>query len=341
LSLTVPRHPTGRRHPDRSGGPEGAARLIRSLLSARPASEAPALLAAATSPPGVRASSVFLRSADPARLLGWHAPADVAALGLLATGRASRSAEGDAKRCATDQLGGLRDGDVVRIVVAVGRDGTTLGELVSGDTVVHHPPEGGRLHDALHRALGLQTAAPPAPAATLTATIWLGRLASSDAPGRLGPSLPQPPVGTWRQALLLHPAAAPLVADTARSPVDGAAGAPGATLPSEEELITAIRLSGRVWDWARLRTGAAEYGQLAELCPAPLAAWMDDGMFSRWVLDQLTPLPVLARRVGSVLPPELCTRARQLLLSCGVDLDRSLEPWATPERDGPRRKDGP
>lgn len=93
---------------------------------------------------------------------------------------------------------------------------------------------------------------------------------------------------SWSEAVAFHPAVRALQEDGHPVPLDHV-----------EQLLAA---AGRAWTWSRLRQLAAGGSWLAELVPAGLAAWMDDGMFSRWVLGSAPPLPDVVDQVLGVVP---------------------------------------
>jgi hypothetical protein len=73
-----------------------------------------------------------------------------------------------------------------------------------------------------------------------------------------------------------------------------------------------------MWPWRRLRT---EPHQL-DVGPSPvasrIAAWMDDGMFARWLLGAFPPMPDLLATCDDLLPRPIVAR---LLATVSTTLD--------------------
>jgi hypothetical protein len=72
------------------------------------------------------------------------------------------------------------------------------------------------------------------------------------------------------------------------------------------------------WGELRLRAAAGRRDPGIEV-PGDLAAWMDDGMFARWVLGGLPPFPTLLQRCSRVLSLEVYRRVRRTLRTWNVD----------------------
>lgn len=188
-----------------------------------------------------------------------------------------------------DETGRARRGSgspPVTVTLLVERSGAAAGLLREGDTITPllERPEG-VVADACRRALGLPTTAPAGSTAELWALYWLDRLveiaSQADGAARLR---------TWPAVAALHPAVAGLPArDRA------------AAIGEPARLAAAALAWSDAWPWARLR---AEPGALnlpwLDLTPA-LAAWMDDGMWSRWLLSALPPAEDLLASVHALL----------------------------------------
>ena len=222
-------------------------------------------------------------------LLGFVAPPSWWALGLVCYGWA---APPDATARSRPSLHPSRRR--VRVVTLLGRDGDERATATLDDGTVIDEPGVGTVTDALRRCLGLPTTAPPVSTAELFAALWLGRVAA--APDRL----------SWAEAARLHPALAVLEA--------------GGHRPQPEELVAAGRALHRAMSWSelRLRAAAGRRDPGVEV-PADLAAWMDDGMFARWVLGGLPSFPELVHRCRRVLSPEVLRRLRRVLRGWNVD----------------------
>jgi hypothetical protein len=221
----------------------------------------------------------------PAReLLGFVAPDTWWALGVVCPGWANPAGDdlGD-----VDMDRGRRDGPRyadrpgrrrVRAVSLVARDGAEAARLVLDDDPPIDPGACGEglIPDCLRRALGLPTAPPAIAVAELWATRWLGEIVAAGEAGcrRVG----------WAEAAALHPVAEVL--------------APGRTI-THDDLIPAASALQTTVGWADVRARvAAGHWSAPDLSP-DVAAWMDDGMFSRWVLGGSPPLEELLNRAAA------------------------------------------
>ena len=230
-------------------------------------------------------------------LLGFVAPETWSAMGLVCFGWASPPA-GDAS--------GLRpsehpDRRRVRVVSLLDRHGEERATATLDDGSVVDEPGVGTVSDALRRCLGLATPAPPVGSGELFAAMWLSSVAASDR--RL----------TWTEAVMLHPA----------MQVRARAG----RRPQVEELVSSGRSLARAMPWGELRLRAAAGVSDGGIgVSADLAAWMDDGMFARWVLGGLPPFTPLLRRCATVLAPEVLRRLRRTLRAWNLDPPLDLGP---------------
>ncbi len=196
--------------------------------------------------------------------LGWSAPPECTALAMVATGRVfalDESVELEAG------LASGRDGGI-RLACVVSRTGAVGWHMVLPDgSSFDRVPEEGRVLDVMRRSLGLATPPPPVPASVLADYTWMAAVLDAPVPRRRL---------TWSEVLDLHPA---LVG------VD-----PATEVETKEVYIDWVVADAR---WERVRLMVAGGGGDECFPPADLAAWMDEGMFSRWVLDQLTPMDEL------------------------------------------------
>ncbi len=139
----------------------------------------------------------------------------------------------------------------------VARDGTVGWTTSEKGPLTDSAPEEGRVMDGLRRCMGLATPSPPDDPGILIDLIWLGLVIEE---GRKHGSFLR-----WSVVQHLRPGA-------------GILRAPGA------------------WTWESIRAATARGAWPEGPVPARLAAWMDDGMFARSVLDALphrdTLLPV-------------------------------------------------
>jgi hypothetical protein len=227
-------------------------------------------------------------------LLGFVAPAHWWALGVSSCGRQHAiGGDGRVKRRA--------DSPRVRITVLLDRSGGGAGLLRRGDgrTALPGPPDG-TVADACRRALGLETAPPPPTTVGLWTRCWLDRVVDALAPSG-GTGGPGPP--TWRDLTRLHPAST--VAATRES---------GLGLgPDADALADATRALADAWPWARLRADPAVVDVPGPMPDARVAAWMDDGMWARWLLAAFPALDDLVDAACNLLTPSLARAARQVV----------------------------
>ncbi len=238
-----------------------------------------------------------------ANLLGWSAPASVDTLVFVGGGTATGPGRAVDPAAVTAGAGRPDGGPVpvlpeVEVVVAIDRSGRLAGRVRTGDTVERRPPAGGRLFDALHRCLGLATAAPAESTAGLLATLWLAAIAATGT--RRGCPL------SWADAVRCHPIAAALTSED-----------PSIDEQALEEAIVAVP---RIWTWEALREATCLHGTLGALCPPELAGWMDEGMFSRWVSGSAVTLGQVVPDAATALDARAWMRAGQLLARSGVTL---------------------
>ena len=220
-------------------------------------------------------------------LLGFVAPASWSGIGLVCFGWASPPS-GEARPSEHP------DRRRVRVVTLLDRSGDERATARLDDGTVVDEPGSGTVSDALRRCFGLATPAPPVDSGELFAAMWLSSIASSDR--RL----------SWAEAVMLHPAMQVL-----RS---------GGHRPQVEELVSCGRSLCRAMPWGELRLRAAAGVRDGGIgLSADLAAWMDDGMFARWVLGGLPPFPPLLRRCSKVLAPEVLRRLRRTLRAWNLD----------------------
>lgn len=195
--------------------------------------------------------------------LGWTAPLECQAVGVVASGRAVVP-EGP-----VEPLPGFLAGTetAVRLACVVARDGSVGWQMeTAGKRGDPAPPTEGRVLDCLRRCFGLPTPPPPVGPGHFQSLIWLVTIeeAVRATTRRL----------TWNQVLDLHPAANPHDYPQLAGPDS----------PGEPE-----------WTWEKLRRAAVRDNWAWMMVDRELAAWMDDGMFARWILDTLpSPEDVLA-----------------------------------------------
>jgi hypothetical protein len=234
------------------------------------------------------------------RLMGWTAPANCLVVGIAAGGNIRRLQPHELQPhelplpgpANPDPDDSIPTSGRAQTVCVLDRQGRWSGRTSFPDgSTLEHAPEAGRLPDALRRCFGLATAPPHVASSELLHRMWLGKIAAAASGGAVALS--------WDQIRRLHPAV-----DALKS-----AGA-----PLSDELIDAgIKVAPDAWTWEQIRAQAAEGGWDQALVPANLADWMDEGMFSRWVLDGTKTAREL---LGAVLPwlaPSAKRRLRRAL----------------------------
>jgi hypothetical protein len=191
----------------------------------------------------------------------------------------------------------------VTVTLLVDRAGESAGLLREGQAVTALPgrPEG-LVADACRRAFGLPTTPPPPSTAELWALYWLDRIVEVGSRAGAGP-----PLRTWAAVAGLHPAV-----DTAPPPGRDPTPAEVAALAR-----SAVRWAA-AWPWARLRAEPATL-DLPWLDRTPaLAAWMDDGMWARWLLSGLPHGDDLRAAVHDLVCERLAAAIDEVVTaSCG------------------------
>jgi hypothetical protein len=237
-------------------------------------------------------------SDDPvADLLGYVLTDDCSGLAVVTEGNGRRLADG------LDVAGRRPAGPVsYRLAYVLDRDGRA-GFAVrphGGEVTVDGCEDGvsdgpsGRLVDVCHRALGLPTAPPPPDTERLWLVSWLDLL--------LARSLGRGESVDWPQAARLHPtmtlldrADAPRLAEIEIAP--DALARMGAAL-------------GRAQSWEDLRRATAAGEWSPHAITAEHAAWMDAGMYARWVTGEFLPPAIYLRELHDVLDDAVAERVR-------------------------------
>jgi hypothetical protein len=228
-------------------------------------------------------------------LLRFIAPAAWWAIGVCASGWAHELDDHGRQ-----QRGPASESPTVEVTVLVARTGAAAGLLRQGDQVTELPghPEG-VVADACRRALGLPTGPPPeGSTARLWAQCWLDRIVEAAAqPGG------RRRVRSWRAVASLHPAVGPRLDLTAADP------------PAHDpaRLAELARRWSEAWPWPRLRAEPAAV-DLPWLDRTPaLAAWMDDGMWARWLLSALPHLDDLQASVHDLVSDLVAARVDRVI----------------------------
>lgn len=209
-------------------------------------------------------------------LLGFVAPDHWRAVGVSCTG-VSHRLDGSAAEPGPVMVTALvdRSGDVASVM------------RQAGEVTVMPEPLEGAVADACRRAVGVPTAAPPPSTLQLWTLTWLDRVVELAGQGSVGTG----PL-SWPAVARLHAAAGP--------PDDG----PNAAL-DPAGLAAAATALARAWPWARLRADPSVLDLPGPPPTARLAAWMDDGMWARWLLSLLPAPNDLMAAVHALLPPAL------------------------------------
>lgn len=150
-------------------------------------------------------------------------------------------------------------------------------------------PESGFMLDVLRRTLQLPTPPPEVSIAPLELAAWVGALME-----RAG--VTSSPLG-WPEALACHPS---FSGEDAFGPARAA--------PDLDRAVTRLLASATTEAWEPMRRLVAA-GVPSGLTPSPeLAEWMDEGIFSRWVLGGVPELDVLLAAARPCLQPAAVAR---------------------------------
>lgn len=203
-------------------------------------------------------------------LAGLVAPSSWTVFGLQVHGTGHHLDEGTRHRTTT--------------TFAVDRSGDEAALLRQGEDCMEPGPGAeGTIPDLCRRVLGLPTPPPPARTRLLFALAWLDRLleAWSD------PMRRRALMTSFTSVAALHPAV-----PSGGEPPSGPA-----------ELAAMAVEHAAAWPWARLRAEPATLVPPGGGLPAPVAAWMDDGAYARWLFGAYPDPAVLALDVVSLLGP--------------------------------------
>ncbi len=240
---------------------------------------------------------------DPvADLVGATVPEDWDALALVATGRTYALAEGplDAARARRGATTGR-----VLFVHVVGRRGASAAVVQPFDGEIHPLPSApgeptGRADDVLRRMLGLPTAPASHDVGELWALQWLDAVTAELHRRTPGHDL------RWPEVARLHPAAH----IAGRDPLLGSLVVPA--------LARLGRAFANVTTWSYLRRDCARGRWEVEGITADAAAWMDDGMFSRWTLQVFPFLDDYLEGLEGALAPVVLDEVRATLEAWGL-----------------------
>jgi hypothetical protein len=208
-----------------------------------------------------------------ASLVGFDAPDDWEAMAVVVQGRAWMLDDSSA------------DPRPVRLTHVLDRQGGVASVVrhAGEDPVVQPESAGGRLVDVCRRALGLGTPPPPADSTELWALQWLDGIITRAARGEKLRGLVA--------AARAHPAIE-LVAQHDPRLLDEAIA----------RLVRLGRLMGRQRPWSRLHEAASTGEWVVEDLAPEGAAWMDDGMFARWVLSDFPSIDDYLAELRELIP---------------------------------------
>jgi hypothetical protein len=223
-------------------------------------------------------------------LLGFEAPAGWWALGVVTAGWANAAEDVDGIDFANGTRRGPRLADRpgrrrATTVTLIARDGTEASRIAIGDEPPMAPgPAAGLVPDCLRRALGVATEPPAVGTGHLFAAMWLHSITDTSATARRR-------VG-WTEAAALHPVGSGSACD---------------------ELVEVAAGLASVVDWPALRKATVEGRWCVPDLEPTVAAWMDEGMFARWVMGGVLPIPELLRRVAEATSTGTFGRVRAAL----------------------------
>lgn len=244
-----------------------------------------------------------------AALMGFRAPADWSIIGTIVGGN-MHPVGAHQDRSTSPPLTVRRDPEAqpsrARVIHLVHRSGHAVSTVRPESGEVHvdrcRPTDvsRGRIDDACRRALGLATSPPADPPMAVWAGIWLDRVmaAALDNPK----SVP----ASWPDLAALHPMAPKLLARRASRFLD------------RSDIDTATTRLGRAWSWEQLRLACAGKTWAVESVRPEWAAWMDDGMFSRCVLQQLPDAADAIECVRAHLPEGLADELVRMIEHWGL-----------------------
>lgn len=228
-----------------------------------------------------------LTDPDPvAQLLGFVAPAEWWAVGIV-TGARARPLDGDGPTTGATFVHLLdRDGTSASVLSGPAAEPLVVGPQVE---VVE-----GRLADACRRMLGLATAPPPADMTTHVVDLWLARVTRA---ALAEPGLDWPAV-------------------VARNPAHELTD-PSTAVPTPAATARCTIAFGQQLDWDRYRlrcvdAGGTPFGEV----DGDVAAWMDAGMFARWMLGESMSWTAHLDLLDGLLSPGAVDRLWATLALC-------------------------
>ncbi|HZQ84546.1 MAG TPA: hypothetical protein VFA83_06900 [Acidimicrobiales bacterium] len=209
---------------------------------------------------GRQLAYVSLRSHPVETLMGWNALPQWSAIALIAEGWGIVDEEMDVTRLTGTKRPSRTFGrQRIRAITILGRDGFEASGIryQDGEFKVMEESPVGAVADCMRRSLGLPTPPPEFPVVELLAQRWLASLVSSTKRGKHQPKV--------------------------------AVTNPYNDLP--DELVALPHTEG--WDMLRRITSR---GGIPTNITAEHAAWMDAGIFARFSIAELPPLPTLLKQ---------------------------------------------
>ncbi|MCU4184558.1 hypothetical protein K6U06_09315 [Acidiferrimicrobium sp. IK] len=245
----------------------------------------------------------FVLQPGPGGMLGWRAPAEVWAIGMVAGGTA-RVLDDEADRgarcqvaCVVDRRGAaagrvrfLAPGEPPGARSSAGPDAgvgsrpgsgpsTSVAAVQALGEVRYEAPQEGRVLDILRRCLGLETAPAEDHLPAVLALVWLA--AVSREARRRGACL------EWSDAVAFHPVVSLRDRGAGPSTDRSVAGRLQQRRRPGDPWAALIASAHQGWDWGELRRRCVERRVGIGDVTAELAEWMDDGMFSRWIAEEV------------------------------------------------------
>lgn len=203
-------------------------------------------------------------------------------------------------------------GDEVRAAQIVYADGASSAVVqLSGHSMIDHRPAPSRLGDLLFRMLRLPTPRLKQSAGIYWAAVWLNEIFGSTRESDF-----EPPVGV-AEMVSWHPAIDPReVIGLSQSEL-------------EELVVQRHRDHTSLATWSAIRASARAGWLELGRCPPPVADWLDDDSFGRWLMSDLPSVAELAE-VGRHLLSSECRAVVLTLLTDIVDrttADPSAPQW--------------
>ncbi|MBI2703909.1 MAG: hypothetical protein HYX32_01260 [Actinobacteria bacterium] len=285
---------------------EQLALVLVSDLDASP-DPAPEVLAVGILPPEPDKLAVAIRpleGADPvASIIGFKSPADWLATGIVATGRWSAMSDAEAASGTIVRRSRRKPEGRIRMAHFVTRAGAVLA-VMSKDGArpeAHWPDPGGqygRADDVCRRILGVPTAPPNRDVRELWALVWCDVIVERVLNGA-------PPA--WPEIASAHPAIGQL------GTIDAAT-----TAWAVDNLVGVGDEYASLHPWDELRQLCARNEWPVTGIDPEHAAWMDDGMFSRWAAEPYPELSEMLDDLAVLLPPESAYRVWRTVDAWGL-----------------------